>query len=61
MKQELFIFLRRVPFQVHLFVMNDSTKIKMGESSRTMAQMKISEIVSSKITNRKVDGNNYLH
>jgi len=41
--------------------MNDSTKIKMGESSRTMAQMKISEIVSSKITNRKVDGNNYLH
>jgi len=40
--------------------MADSTETKAGESSGTIAQTKISEIVFERITNWKFDGNNYL-
>ena len=38
----------------------ESIKTKASESSGTTAQTKISEIVSGRITNRKLDENNYL-
>ena len=48
-------------FSKFVFIMMaEYTETKVGESSRTTAQTRISEIVSSKITNRKLDENNYL-
>ena len=41
-------------------MMADSTETKTGESNRTMTQMRISEIVFGKISDRKLDENNYL-
>jgi len=40
--------------------MVDFTETKTGESSGTMAQMRILEIILGN-TDRKLDGNNYLH
>ena len=42
------------------FMMTESTKTNTGESSRTTTQMRISEIVFDRITDRKLDENNYL-
>ena len=41
-------------------MMVDSTETKTGESSGMMAQTRIFKIVSGKITDQKLDGNNYL-
>jgi len=41
-------------------MMADSTETKAGKSNGMMAQTKIFEIVSSRITNQKLNGNNYL-
>ena len=41
-------------------MMADSTETKTGEPSGTTTQTRISEIVSSRITDRKFDENNYL-
>ena len=42
-------FLRKVLFNFVCFMMADSTETKMGESSGTTAQTRISEIVSDRI------------
>jgi len=41
-------------------MMADSIEIKSGESSGITAQTRISEIISDKITDQKLDENNYL-
>jgi len=41
-------------------MMDDFTETKTRESSGTMTQIRISEIVSGKITDWKLDENNYL-
>jgi len=41
-------------------MMADSTETKTCESSETTTQTRISDIVSGKITDRKLDGNNYV-
>ena len=41
-------------------MMVECTETKGGESSETMSQMRISEIVFNMITDRKLDGNNYV-
>ena len=42
------------------FIVVESIETKVGESSETTAQTRISEIVFYKITCQKLDGNNYL-